>query len=249
MAEYFFYVDESGDSGHNTAVTTHFVVAGFFLREGSWAVYLDKIKHFRAALSAAYNFRMRDELHARDIWMARGDSKNRGDSYAQRYRMFRDVAFFLRQSSEISIIAVSVNKLQPRLSGVNIREYAWKLLIQRFENYLLDKGTNGIVFADEGEDKLVRGQLRRMRAYNPIPSKFGGYYQQKIVRILEDPVFRESKHSYFIQLADMVAYFCRLRDNASKRQVKWRLHKMYRILKPRYLLEASRKDRYGFVYG
>lgn len=248
MAHYYFYVDESGDPGQNTGVTTHFVLAGFLIEANSWLDYLKKIKNFRKSLRRDYGLRTADELHARDIWVGGGDVRRLHLSYKQRRRLFTEIAFFLRRSSEIQILVVSINKAQFGAHPVNIKLYAWKLLIQRFENFLLAEGAHGLVVADEGTEKLIQGQLRKMRLYNPIPSRFGDYYRQEIVRILEDPFFRRSKESYFVQLADLISYFCRLRDNPTPRQRMWGLHKTFKIMKPRYLLQASRKDPYGFVY-
>jgi hypothetical protein len=249
MAKYFLYADESGDSGHDTSVTTHFVLVGFILAEAMWLSFLHRIKEFRKKLRETYGVRLRDELRARDILKTAGDFERLGLCYARRCRLLREIAVFVRESPEILIIPVSVDRSQRRLLTVDIREYAWKLLIQRFENFLVEHGADGLIFSDQGEEKMIRDQLRKMRVYNPIPSKFGGFYTQSVAHVLEDPVFRESKHSYFIQLADVVAYLCRLRDNATARQRKWGLHRAYKILKPRYLPEASRKDPYAFVYG
>lgn len=47
-----------------------------------------------------------------------------------------------------------------------------------------------------------------MRRYNPVPSMYGGSsLAAPITTIVEDAVHRNSKHSYFIQLADVNAYF------------------------------------------
>ena len=249
MSEYFLYVDESGDPGQNIDITTHFVLAGFLIEAGLWLSYLNKLKSFRKTLQRHYDLRLADELHARDIWVAGGDFRRLRLSYKQRRRLFTDIAFFVRASSEIKVIVVSIDKRQFQARPTNVKLYAWKLLIQRLENFLLAGGAHGIVIADEGTEKLIRDQVRKMRLYNPIPSKLGEYRRQEIVRVLEDPFFRKSKESYFVQVADVISYLCRLRDNATARQKKWGLHKIYKIMKPRYLLEAGRRDSYGFVYG
>jgi len=248
VSQYFLYVDESGDPGQNKSITTHFVLAGLLIEAGSWLSYLKRIKSFRKTLRCDYGLRLADELHAGDIWVAGGDFRRLRLSYKQRRHLFTEIAFFLRGSSEIKIIVVSIHKSQFQARRINIKLYAWKLFIQRFENFLLAEGAHGIVIPDEGSEKVIRDQLRKMRLYNPIRSKFGDYYRQEIVRILEDPFFRRSKESYFVQMADSISYLCRLRDNATARQRKWGLHKVFKIMKPRYLLQANTTDRYGFVY-
>lgn len=66
----------------------------------------------------------------------------------------------------------------------------------------------GLLVVDRTDEVKLRTMSRRMRRYNPIPNKRGeGYRQVPLTTIVEDAVHRDSKHSYFIQLADVNAYF------------------------------------------
>ncbi len=68
----------------------------------------------------------------------------------------------------------------------------------------------GMVFSDVTDGGKLRQIMRQMRRYNPVPSQpqFGfGYRNLLIQNIIEDPSFRQSDHSYFIQAADVGAYF------------------------------------------
>jgi hypothetical protein len=68
------------------------------------------------------------------------------------------------------------------------------------------------IFADEGREFEITKALRKMHVYNPIPSQLGGWANGSFTRnittdrIIEDPVFKPSHRSYFIQLADCVAF-------------------------------------------
>ena len=177
-----------------------------------------------------------------------GDFRKLNLNYADRIRIFRRTAEFLRYSQEVNILTVSINKGSPQLSSIGkISDIAWTMFFQRFENWLLGKQELGIVVNDEGYEKMTRVLSRRMRVYNPIPSHYGGYYQSPLVKIIEDPFSRHSQYSYFIQLADMSAYLARLRHDHTTKQATYGIHKLYKKIKPRYILEASRKDNYGFV--
>lgn len=69
-----------------------------------------------------------------------------------------------------------------------------------------------MIFADEGRETEITKALRKMSVFNPIPSRVGDWGDGAraknipIERVIEDPVFKKSHQSYFIQLADAVAY-------------------------------------------
>jgi hypothetical protein len=61
---------------------------------------------------------------------------------------------------------------------------------------------------DRTDEKKLRVLSRRMRRYNPIPNQGApGYRQLPVTTLVEDAVHRDSLHSYFIQLADVNAFF------------------------------------------
>jgi len=245
---YIAYVDESGDDGHNVAITRYFTLSGIILADSNWKIFLDKVKVFRQELKRDFRLILKSDLRATDLWRSKGNFKTLGLSYADRTKIFRRTAEFLRSSQEVTILTVTIDKGSPQLlSTVKISEFAWRMFLQRYENWLVANKQLGIVVNDEGYDKMVRQLSRKMRVYNPIPSHYSEYYQSPMVKIIEDPFSRHSQYSYFVQLADVSAYLARLRHDHTPRQAKWGIHKLYKRIKPRYMLEASRKDNYGFV--
>jgi hypothetical protein len=245
---YIAYVDESGDDGHNIAITRRFTLSGIILADSNWKVFIDRIKAFRKELKRDFGLTLKSDLRATDLWKNSGDFKKLNLNYADRARIFRRTAEFLRYSQEVFILTVSINKISPQLPSTGkIGEIAWTMFLQRFENWLVTKQELGIIVNDEGHEKMTRMLSRKMRVYNPIPSHYGGYYQSPLVKIIEDPFPRHSQYSYLVQLADVSAYLARLRHDHTRWQAKWGIHKLYKRIKPRYILEASKKDNYGFV--
>jgi hypothetical protein len=82
------------------------------------------------------------------------------------------------------------------------------------------------IIADEGKESLITGALRRMHVHNPIPSRYGawstGNPTRNIIteRIIEDPFFKKSQRSYFIQLADCVAFALLKRETTKTERIK-----------------------------
>src|SRR5207253_6841889 len=97
--------------------------------------------------------------------------------------------------------------------------------------------------------------LRKMSVYNPIPSKvgdWGGGVAAKnipVQRVIEDPIFKKSHQSYFIQLADAVAYALLKREVAPTPHVKrYGIDKLFeRSLGGVCYRAASKSDPFGIV--
>lgn len=117
---------------------------------------------------------------------------------------------------DLNIINIVVDK-QGKAADYDVLGMAWKTLIQRFENTLSHRNFSGpansdergMVFPDHTEDKKLIQLLRSMRRYNPISnqSQFtSGYRNLALGNILEDPNFRNSADSYWVQAADLAAF-------------------------------------------
>ena len=67
--------------------------------------------------------------------------------------------------------------------------------------------TTLLLVHDEGEQATIRGLARKARRAGTAGSKLGtGQLKIPFTRLIDDPVSRDSRHSYFVQLADMAAY-------------------------------------------
>jgi hypothetical protein len=100
--------------------------------------------------------------------------------------------------------------------------------VQRIENDLRHTGTDEsrfIVITDPGRVGKMRKTTRKVQRINYIPSKFGPYsYRREIERLIEDPLPKDSRESYF-------------------RVVDW-----LEALKPCLNLSAAASDPYGIYY-
>jgi hypothetical protein len=111
----------------------------------------------------------------------------------------------------------------------------------------------GLLLWDEGKDAEHRKLTRRMRVQNPIPSKYGEWPQGTVTknipleRIIEDPVFKKSEHSYFIQLVDFCAYALLRAENPIASKSKYGIDKGFGRLQSVCFQDANKKDPSGVV--
>lgn len=126
---------------------------------------------------------------------------------------------------------------------------------EQLELRLLAYSPRAFIIADEGKERQITSALRRMQVYNPIPSQRGRWEDGSRTknintqRIIEDPSFKQSHASYFIQLADCVAYSLLKREVPPTPNIaKYGVDQMFeKILGDVCVREACRKDPLGIV--
>jgi Protein of unknown function (DUF3800) len=123
------------------------------------------------------------------------------------------------------------------------------------ERRLLAYQPRAIIFADKCRESEITQARRRMGVFNPVPSQFrrwGSGASAKNIplqRIIEDPVFKDSTRSYFLQLADCVAFALLKRETPPTPLVrKYGINRMFdRALAGVCFRAASARDPLGVV--
>jgi hypothetical protein len=93
-------------------------------------------------------------------------------------------------------------------------ELAYERLLNRINRTMKAWDSHAVLFWDEGKEAQHRRLTRRMGVHNPIPSAYGVWEAGSLTKnipleyVLEDPVFKSSEHSYFIQLTDFIHTGC-----------------------------------------
>jgi hypothetical protein len=125
---------------------------------------------------------------------------------------------------------------------------------QSIEQRLLRFAARGMIVADASREMEITKVFRKMTVFNPIPSKFGGWGAAKaknipLERIIEDPVFKRSQQSFFIQLADCIAFALLKRETKPTPLVaKYGIHEFFDQCLPGVCFKhASPKDALGIV--
>ena len=251
---YLMYVDESGDSGVVNSPTSHFALSSLIVHELRWRECLERLVAFRRRMKAAFGLKMSDEIHASAMINNPGAlvriSRN------DRLMIIRAFADEIASLTDVCSINVIITK-KPTDSSIGIFDRAWEALIQRFDNTLShhnfpgpkNADDSGVIFCDETDARLNR-LLRRMRHYNPVPNeeRFGPGYRNLLLRsIVEDPVHRDSRASYFVQAADTIAFLLYQSERPSAYLKKRGGARFFRRLEPILCKVARPNDPLGVV--
>lgn len=254
---YLMYVDESGDPGTDpNSPTQYFILSSIVLHELRWIPLLDSLVDLRRYLRETKGLKLREEIHATALINRPGDLRRikRHD----RVDIMKQCIDWVASNHDISVTTICVNK-NNRKQQDDVFEFAWKLLIQRFENTLSynnfpgprNPDDKGMVFPDNTDGEKLTKLMRRMRRYNPVPHKSGlnvaGYRNMNLQAIIEDPMLKESKKSFFTQIVDVVAYSARQLYETNNYMKKKGGHNFYKRLKPVLNTHASSSHPLGIV--
>lgn len=250
---YLLYVDESGDPGP-AGKGEHLVLAGLIIHESRWPECFRILKQLRVALRDEYGIKRNAELHANNNIAGRGALWGRRWSVAERIRLFQLVVEAVTQMPSVRTINVCVRKTAKQFEGQpgrRVYEKAWTLMLQRFHNYIdrarpRGRTDSGMVIHDSGHEVEIRRLMRKLRAYNPVPSKFGGAARNiPLLTLIEDPVPRQSFHAQFIQLCDYLAFTLLRREEPVSKYPG--LETVFGLTASIVLKEAAKADPEGVV--
>jgi hypothetical protein len=202
---YFAYIDESGDPGLKGSKT--FTLACLLLEDRNWLAAFDGLLESRRQLRLHYGLPVRAEVKANHILGNRGAFAPIKLTEAARLKIYRR---FITVQAQLGIktFAIMIRKdVLPTGTSVGPRFKAWDFLLQRLERFSTKNGVHVMIVHDEGEGILVRSLARKSRRAGIAGQTFGfGQLKRPFKLLLDDPISRDSKQSYFVQLADLNAY-------------------------------------------
>lgn len=205
---YLAYFDESGDSGVQDSPTRFFVLSCVLLHQSHWLPTLNALIAMRRTMRETLNVSPRAELKAIDIRRGRGALYNLRWPVDRRMLFYRNIMRHVATNlTEVKIFSVAIDKVPAAAKGWEPRETAWEFALQRVHRFCDDGQHPTMIFPDEGHGVLVKRLMRRMRRYGRVPRRWGeGTLSLPTQRMVEDSNDRNSRDSYFIQLADLCAF-------------------------------------------
>ena len=202
------YVDESGDTGAASLKGSSgcYALGCVLIDLDQWPSAFDKLVTFRSGLRASFGIPMRAELKANYLIRNGAALRSLGLAPSQRRYVYREHLRLLRELPARAF-AVVTDKAAVGVSGAACLNMTWEMLLQRFERTCTHEKTTLMISHDEGENDAVRRYVRKARRHLTAGAMAGGgSLQFRADRILDDPIPRNSQHSYLVQMADLVAY-------------------------------------------
>jgi len=205
---YIAYYDEAGDDGFPRYSSPLFVLSALYLHYLNWKRAFDTIQMFRRQLKNDFNIPIKWEIHTRSLLLNKNPYREIGLSNNDRICVI-DLFCDLASQLDIKVVNIAINKTIIRKQDYRVLDRALTYSVQRIENDLkrIDPTGRFLIITDDGRVGKMRNTTRRIQKINFIPSRYGPEgYRQEIESLIEDPLPKNSKESYFIQLADTISY-------------------------------------------
>ena len=258
---YVAYYDESGDDGFPNYSSPIFVLSVAYLYYLNWKDIYLTLQEFRAQLKKDFGIPVRWEFHTKKFLLNKNPYRDLGLDDSKRVQVL-DLFCALISQLDLKLINVVINKGKITKRTYDVLNTSLKYSIQRIENDLesISPDKKFMIITDTGRLGKMRKTARKIQKFNFIPSKFNPQpYRKEIKLLVEDPLPKDSKESYFIQLVDLVVYVVYVYamrtlgiDGLSKRtpvtvdaaKVKAWMDE----LKGSFNLRACESDPYGIVW-
>ncbi len=252
---YLMYVDESGDPGLAGSPKNYFALSAIVIHEHSWKDFLVRLNDFRKKLKETTTLKIREEIRCSDM-ISKPGPLNRIPRHI-RLDIIKKCIDWLNSQPDANVFSVVVNKNNSKTNDVF--EKSWSTLITRFENTIRSGNFNGprvahnkgIVITDNTDGKKLTAIIRKMRHYNAISnniSMFGsGYRNMPLQYVIEDPVYRDSKHSLIHQMCDVLAYCARAQYEPNAYMKKKEGYNFYKRLTNVSVKHVSHRNEWGIV--
>ena len=250
---HIMYIDESGDTGIKGSPSRYFALSGLVIHELRWGTYLNQLIEFRRRLRTKLHLKLREEIHSSHL-LEKPKALGRLPKQ-DRLAIIRMFADELATMNDLSVINVLVDK-EGKSPDYDVFDNAWGALLQRFENTIgyhnfpgpRNPEEAGIIIPDNTDVPKLKRLTRKLRRYNPVPNQGrGGYRDLRIRYIIEDPNFRDSHDSYFVQAADLCAFLLYQFHRPSKYMKRKYASKYFERLSPVLCRVACPTDPYGIV--
>lgn len=234
---YIIYIDDSWSKGT-------YCFSAIAIREDHWKHVFRNLRTWRKTINRTDGVHLHKELHATDFVAGRGRISSRTITKWRRCQLFREGLKLLDEQKGLRIFNVC---------STQSLEQAFERLLNRINRAMEIAQSRAILICDEGSERVYTRLARKMAVHNFIASRYGRWPDGTHARnvptnhIVEDPVFKNSAHSYLVQCADFCVYALLQKERPHPARMKYGLDQAYRLIRRRFVLKAHRPDPDGII--
>jgi hypothetical protein len=235
---HLIYIDDSQDN-------PLYCFSALAVPADHWLDTFREVKEWRRGLRTSDGIFITKELHAWKFVSGRGRISDRVVTKGRRCNLFHGSLDFIAGLTDIKLFNVCLHDRQ---------DWAFERLLNRINRTMQEWRSYALLICDEGKEADYTRLVRKMSVHNPIPSRYGVWQDTgrktrniPIERIIEDPFFKKSEKSYFIQLVDFCAYALLRREKPLPSKTRYGLDKAFLRLEPVCVKEACKRDPLGII--
>lgn len=204
---HFIYIDDSGDEKLH-------IFSALTISVNKWNPCFEQIKRFRYELKMRDSIFVETEFHASEFVAGRGRIANDVVTKGRRCEIFKQTLQMITMLPEVRLF----NTVFPAKTDKS----AYEALLRGINRALQQWDSYAILICDEGKEDIYTRLVRRMQT-----SQNGA-----IDHIVEDPFFKRSDQSYFIQLSDFCAYALLRQERPIESKTRYGLDRAFNLLNP-----------------
>jgi hypothetical protein len=226
---YFCYIDESGDVGaysaaHANSGSKYFILAGLIVPAKNWKASLDVLKSFKKRIAHQGYLPYDIEFHCSELIDPHKIKEYTTINVKDRWKLIEEFAETIGLHGAFNIITVVIDKSKSELAPVDYLTEGLTKMYVAFDEFLKGKQDNGLLLFDRASEKHVTTHARKLLGTGSSGDTIPGI---RIGWIIEDPIFRVSADSIFIQSADVIAYSLKEREFPSTARKKFNADRVF----------------------
>ncbi len=204
---------------------THYVRSALGVDAERWNDLYEDIQKWRRDLRDGYGVPPDRELHACDPVSGTGQAllagrgmPARNGGINERLSPSRGAGAFregLRRIERAAVRIGGVEAINVCLRKSEVKAYekvSLDRLLNRINASVKAAGRHAFLIFDEGKERMITGAYRRLRIFNPVPSRYERWEEGERTRniplqnVIGGPAFRSSDSDHLLQMADLIAH-------------------------------------------
>ena len=247
-----YYIDESEGP-------TCYVRSALGVDAERWNDLFADIQEWRRELREGYGIPLDRELHACDLLAGRGMLARNGNSNERLSRNQGAEVFMdgLRRIEDAASSIGGVEVINVCLRKQDVKAYekvSLDRLLNRINASVKTAGRHAFLIFDEGKERMITRAYRRLRIFNPVPSRYERWEEGERTRnipvenLIGGPAFRSSDSDNLLQMADLIAHaLLKQEEEPVPRVENLGIADAFSILDKALNRRASRRDHQGIV--